>query len=265
MSTTTTIIDSHVHLDLVARHHPHRIPWLMDNHCRVVSWSYFEGVQSVPHLKQCLDAKVRCIREQSAVGLGCHFLAGVHPRSIPPDLKPEQIERLLTPYLQEPLCVGIGEIGLETGTDQEKEVLVAQLELGRQIIRQGAVIGVHTPRSNKRNITQTTLGLLAGFADLASKTVVDHCTGETITGVLDAGFWAGVTLSPVKTSWEGLKRIVAGEPHRVGRIMANTDSGSAFFEDLVHCRTNDDLPEAIRESLFQRSAAKFFAIPDRRS
>ena len=264
MPTPIPIIDSHVHLDLIVRHHPHRIPWLVENRCSVISWSYFEGVESVSQLRACLDAKARCIQEQSETGLGCHFLAGVHPRSIPPDLKPEQIEDLLAPHLKDPLCLGIGEIGLETGSAREEEMLLAQLEIGRCIERRGTVIGVHTPRSNKIEITQMTLVLLNRFADLASSLVVDHCTVDTIGPVLDAGFWAGVTLSPVKTSWDGLKQIAASESDRVARIMANTDSGSAFFEDVVRCRGNETLPETIREDLFHGAAERFFDLADSR-
>lgn len=264
MPRSATTIDSHVHLDLITCHHPQRIQWLMENNCGVVSWSYFLGVESSSHLSQCLDAKERCICEQSAAGLACHFLAGVHPRSIPPDLKPEQIEQMLTPYLQNPFCLGIGEIGLETGDDREKEVLIAQLELGRKMAPGGAVVGVHTPRSNKLAITRMTLDILKGFAELTSALVVDHCTVDTIGAVLDAGFWAGVTLSPVKASWNALQRIVAGEPDRVDRIMVNTDSGSAFFEDVVVYRHNEQLPEGIRDNLFQGAAKRFFAFPGRR-
>ena len=263
MSKTTTTIDSHVHLDLIVRYHPDRIQWLIERSCGVVSWSYFENVQSASHLKACLAAKAQCVQDQFAYGLNCHFLCGVHPRSIPADLKPENIEDLLTPYFQNPLCLGIGEIGLETGSTQEKEVLLAQLELGRQLTSQGAVVGVHTPRSNKAAITQATLGLLDGFSDLAGRLVVDHCSLDTIPAVLDAGFWAGVTLSPIKTSWGGLKKMVNAESPRVERIMVNTDSGSDFYEDLVHCAGRADLSDDLRRQLFHDTAARFFAFRDR--
>ncbi len=261
MPTLLNMIDSHVHLDLIARYHPHRIAWLMQKGCAVVSWAYFDGVQSVTHLKQCLAAKVRCVREQSACGLECYFLAGVHPRSIPSDLRPEQIEGLLAPNLNDPLCLGIGEIGLETGSPQEREVLLAQLELGRHPVRQGAVVGVHTPRANKAAITRATLDLLNGFPDLSSTLVVDHCTPDTIAAVLDAGFWAGVTLSPVKTAWDALNRMAAAESHRLAKIMVNTDSGSDFFDDLVRGRDNADLSDTVRRHLFRETAARFFSWP----
>ena len=255
------IIDSHVHLDLIVRHHPHRIQWLTENNCHVVSWAYFERVASGAHLQECLAAKARCLRTHAASGLECHYLIGVHPRSIPPDLKPEQIPALLEPFLGDSLCKGIGEIGLETGTIQEQEILIAQLEFGRRHIGSGTVIGVHTPRTDKLRMTQTTLGLLDGLTDMAPSLVVDHCTGETIGAVLDAGFWAGVTLSPVKTSWDEMKRIAATFADRIDRIMINTDSGSDFYEDAVRYRHSGDIAAVDRERLSFLNASTFFAFP----
>jgi hypothetical protein len=260
MTNKKNIMDSHVHLDLIERHHPHRIQWLKENGCRVVSWSYFEGVDSVSQLEGCLKSKAQCIRKLSADGLACHYLAGIHPRSIPPDLKPEQIASLLKSYMEDPLCRGIGEIGLETGDAKEQEVFIAQLKLGRNLLDRGKIIGVHTPRSNKLPVTKTILKILDRFPDISSSTVVDHCTVETIDAVLDAGFWAGVTLSPVKTSWDEMKRIVSICSDRIHRIMCNTDSGSTFYEDAVQLSRTGDLPEAIREKLFYRNAAQFFTI-----
>jgi predicted metal-dependent TIM-barrel fold hydrolase len=254
------IIDSHVHLDLIERHHPYRIQWLKENGCSVVSWSYFEGVDSVWRLQGCLESKAQCIRKHSAAGLSCYYLAGVHPRSIPPDLKPEQIGSLLKSHLEDPLCRGIGEIGLETDDAKEQEVLIAQLELGRSLLHRGKIIGVHTPRSNKLSVTETTLEILGRFPDISPSIVVDHCSIKTIAAVLNAGFWAGVTLSPVKTSWGEMKSILSICPDQIDRIMCNTDSGSEFFEDVVKfCRT-DDLPLAIREKVFYRNAAQFFTL-----
>ncbi len=260
MQTPVNLIDSHVHLDIVARHHPQRLGWLKEKGCAVVSWAYVEKVVSASDLRRGLDAKLDLIHRQSKAGLDCHFLAGVHPRSIPGELKPERIEALLAPYLQDPLCLGIGEIGLETGDSREREVLLAQLELGRKMAAQGFVVGVHTPRANKTEITRQTLDLLQGFADLAPFLVVDHATGDTIASILDAGFWAGVTLSPVKTSWEALQEIVGAEAHRLDRIMVNTDSGTGFYEDAVCCRYDDALPEKVRKSLFMSTAARFFPL-----
>jgi predicted metal-dependent TIM-barrel fold hydrolase len=260
MINKKNIIDSHVHLDMIERYHPDRIQWLKENGCSVFSWSYFEGVKSVAELEGCLQAKSQCMQKHSAAGLVCYYLVGVHPRSIPPDLKPEQVGSLLKPYLEDPLCRGVGEIGLETGDAREQEVFIAQLELGRNLINIEKIIGVHTPRSNKRPVTETTLEILSRLADLSSSLVVDHCTVETIGAVLNAGLWAGVTLSPAKTSWEDMGCIVSTCSDRIDRIMCNTDSGSDFYEDVVQFSRSDKLTETIRENLFYRNAARFFKI-----
>lgn len=252
------IIDSHVHLDLIAQLYPERIEWLKENGCGLVSWSYFHEVDSVSTLKTGLKAKALCLHKLSAAGLFCHYLVGIHPRSIPPDLKPHKIAALLEPYLDDPLCLGIGEIGLETGDTKEKEVFSAQLEFGQSLMSCGKIIGVHTPRANKLAITESTLNILKNFPDLSALLVVDHCTAETIEAVLGAGFWAGVTISPIKTSWEDMKRIVTICQDQIDRIMCNTDSGGAFFEDLVQLGDNRDLPDTIRDKIFHKTAARFF-------
>lgn len=253
-------IDSHVHLDLIGRDHPDRIEWLKCNHCGVVSWAYLDGPGTMPELEKGLRTIANAIGQYAASGLDCWYLIGVHPRSIPPDLRPEQVAPLLAPYLADPQCLGIGEIGLETGGTREQEVLLAQLELGRDRAAGRKIIGVHTPRSNKAEITRRTLSLLAAFTDLADRVVVDHCTQETIGAVLEAGFRAGVTLSPAKTGWQEMRRIVANHPDCLDRIMCNTDSGSPFYDDVVRYRSAGDLPETVRDRIFFSNAARFFNV-----
>lgn len=252
------LIDSHVHLDMIQKYHPQRIQWLRENHCGVVSWSYFAPPDSTARLKKELQKKARFIRELSDAGMQCHYLAGVHPRSIPPDLRPEAIDSLLTPHMDDPCCLGIGEIGLETGDMREQEILIAQLEIGRRIAAEGKVTGIHTPRSNKIAMTKLTLKILSQFSDVAASMVVDHCTVRTIRTVLESGFRAGVTLSPEKTSCEEMLRMVALCPDYPDRMMCNSDSGSNFFEDFVRCSRNSGLDEKICARLFGDNAARFF-------
>lgn len=253
-------IDSHVHLDLIEQYHPDRIKWLKENKCSVVSWSYFENVDSVSTLKKALQSKADCIGNHWKEGLSCHYLTGVHPRSIPGDLKPEAVRSYLDDYLNDPLCRGIGEIGLETGDVKEQEIFTAQLELGRSLIGTGKTIGIHTPRSNKRKITKLTLKILTGFPEIASFLVVDHCTLETINDVFKAGFQAGVTLSAAKTSWDEMKTIVSMYPEQLNDIMCNTDSSTTFYEDVVRFRTSKDLPEHSRQKIFYGNAKTFFSL-----
>jgi hypothetical protein len=252
------IIDSHVHLDMIQKYHPQRIHWLRENHCAVVSWSYFTPPDSVARLKKDLQKKARFIRELFDKGIYCDYLAGIHPRSMPPDLKPDDIDSLLAPHMDDPRCLGIGEIGLETGDSREQEIFIAQLEIGRRRAVEGKVTGIHTPRSNKIALTELTLQILTQFSEAAASMVVDHCTAKTIRSVLESGFWAGVTLSQEKVSREEMLRIVSLCPDFQDRIMCNSDSGSNFFEDFVQYSRSDDLGETQRARLFRDNAARFF-------
>lgn len=255
-------IDSHVHLDTIFANHPYRIEWLKEVRCVPVSWAFGQWVGSVAGLKQHLKTQQETIHRIQESGLNCFFLTGVHPVNIPADLKPEQINEILSPFLDDSLCLGIGEIGLETADSQEKEILTAQLEMAPEVIGRGKVFGVHTPRRDKTRVTAEALTVLKGFAQWWESIVVDHCLPETIGTVLDEGFYAGVTLNPAKASIDDIGRIINDHPDRIDRIILSTDSGSGFFEDLYLFSSSTLFPENIRLRLSKENALSFYKISE---
>jgi hypothetical protein len=90
--------------------------------------------------------------------------------------------------------------------------------------------------------------------------VIDHCTPEIIGEVLSAGFWAGVTLSPIKASTEDVKEIVSRYGNYLSRIMLNTDSGTQFYDDLFTFIQSDELVREIKEKITRSNAERFFRI-----
>ena len=97
------IIDSHVHLDILHHRIGPRVNWFQENHCTVISWAYGTAIHTTHDLQSYLSSQARIIaalHDQSS--WGCFFLAGIHPRNIPPDLGPEMVADLLTPYLSQP-------------------------------------------------------------------------------------------------------------------------------------------------------------------
>jgi predicted metal-dependent TIM-barrel fold hydrolase len=80
-------------------------------------------------------------------------------------------------------------------------------------------------------VAQQILDLLKPYAAYKERMVIDHCTPEIIGEVLTAGFYAGVTLSPVKASAEDVKEIVSNYENYLSRIMLNTDSESPFYDN----------------------------------
>jgi predicted metal-dependent TIM-barrel fold hydrolase len=256
------IIDSHVHLRLLYKFNPERIEWLSSRGCSVISWAFGGKIDSVSDLKRYLETRRSVFASLRNQGLSCHHLCGIHPRKIPPDLQPEAVAGLLAPFLEDAWCVGMGEIGLETGSARELEILSAQLEFGLSLGRDNIRFGIHTPRQRKEAVTRQLFEALAPFETaLAPVTVIDHCTDEIIGEVLSRGYHAGISLSSNKSSENDLVRMMARFGPQSDRIMCNTDSSRQFFEDLVLAARNAKLDPRVAENLFFSTAARFFNIP----
>ncbi len=254
-------VDSHCHLDHVVQAHPARIGWMKALGGAAVGWSFAHEVPDVPALERYWRSQVRAVEEAARAGLVCAFLVGVHPRNIPPDLRPEQVEHLLRPWLDHPLCRGVGEIGLETGEPREVEVLEAQLGLADELARRGQVFGVHTPRSDKARVTREVLAVLARHPRARDRTVVDHATPETAGWGLEAGCRLGMTLSPAKCSPDDVRAVLRDHPEAADRLMLNTDSGTRFHEDLWRFVREGGAPDGVLERITRTNAAEFFSLP----
>lgn len=253
-------IDSHVHLDITYRTNPDRISWLREVGCLPVSWAFAYKSDDFSDLLHYLELQRETIREIRKKGKECYFLAGIHPRNIFKGLRPEAVRGLLLPSLEDDYCLGIGEIGLEKGTDHEKEILVAQLDMAEEVVGCGKIFGIHTPRGNKAFLTGETLTLLKPYLPFREKIVIDHCNLTTIQNVLESGLWAGLTLSPIKTTFTELEQIINKHSQSLNRIMLNTDSGGHFYDDLVRFCSSKQFDPKIREQLTNISAARFFGL-----
>jgi hypothetical protein len=253
-------IDSHVHLDHIYTDNADRISWLEKNGGTPVSWSFCKPVESVADINRCLANHSEIINELSVTRFPCYYLAGIHPRNITQDLKANQIRELLLPYLDDPICLGVGEIGLETGNQREVEILLAHLELADEVAGRRKIFGIHTPIENKAMVAQQTLDLLKPYAEYKERIVIDHCTPAIIGKVLSEGFWAGVTLSPVKASTEDVRDIVNRYGNYLSRIMLNTDSGTQFYDNLYMFIQSAELERAMKTKITRSNAERFFRI-----
>ncbi|MDM8526226.1 TatD family hydrolase [Desulfococcaceae bacterium HSG8] len=257
-NTDHRIIDSHVHLDHIYEKKPERIRWMQEHGIMPISWAFGLHIENVGNLKDYLRTQSEVIHGLNREGFECYYLSGIHPRNISPDLGSGDVRDILSPFLDDPLCLGIGEIGLETGSNQEKEILCAHLELAESMDKK---LGIHTPRNDKPRITEEILAVLKSYPGIEDITVIDHCTPETVGQVLERGYWAGVTLSPLKTSFQDLEQIIRQHSENSERIMCNTDSGTVFYEDIYQLYASEAFPPTIRKGLAFANASRFFLLP----
>ncbi len=104
--------------------------------------------------------------------------------------------KIIPEFLDKPNVLGIGEIGLNKNTRNEAIVFMEHVELAVNYDQQ---ILIHTPHlEDKYQGTRMILDMLTSDSRLDhSRVLVDHVEEHTVRPVLDAGFWAGMTLYPV--------------------------------------------------------------------
>ena len=107
-----------------------------------------------------------------------------------------EVLQMMPEFFDCPNVLGIGEIGLNKNTRSEAIVFQEHVELA---IRHDQLILIHTPHlEDKYQGTRMILDMLADFSELdRDRVLVDHVEEHTAALVLDAGYWAGMTLYPV--------------------------------------------------------------------
>jgi hypothetical protein len=107
----------------------------------------------------------------------------------------EEVLAIIPQFLDRPTVLGIGEIGLNKNSRNELAVLEKQVDLAA---RHGLLILVHTPHlEDKFKGTRLTLDVLRGDRRIQpERVIIDHVEEHTVRMVLEAGFWAGMTLYP---------------------------------------------------------------------
>lgn len=106
-----------------------------------------------------------------------------------------EVMSLIPQFLAAPTVLGIGEIGLNKNTRNELAIFEQHVQLA---LDHDLPILIHTPHlEDKLKGTRLILDSLANFSGLdRGKVIIDHVEEHTVSPVLDAGYWAGMTLYP---------------------------------------------------------------------
>ena len=107
----------------------------------------------------------------------------------------QEVIGIIPQFIDRPNVLGIGEIGLNKNSRNEMKVLELHVDLAA---RTNSLILVHTPHlEDKLKGTRLILDVLRGDKRIRpERCIIDHVEEHTIGLVLDAGFWAGMTLYP---------------------------------------------------------------------
>ncbi len=97
-------------------------------------------------------------------------------------------------YLDNPRCVGVGEIGFNNITSNEEEAFVRQLHIAHE--RKLPAI-IHTPHTDKLRGTRRIAEIIDTKNFNPDSIIIDHNTEETMPVSKQTGCWCGMTVYPI--------------------------------------------------------------------
>ena len=162
---------------------------------------------------------------------------------------------IIPQFLDRPTVLGIGEIGLNKNSRNEMKVLEMHVDLAA---RNHQLILVHTPHlEDKLKGTRLILDVLKSDRRIdPARCIIDHVEEHTVQLVLDAGFWAGMTLYP-ESKCSPSRAIDIVEQYGNERIWMNSACDWGISIPLAVPRTALEMrkrghsPEAIDRLIYQ--------------
>jgi len=119
----------------------------------------------------------------------------INPKEAEDPAFARDVIQIIPEFLTKENVLGEGEIGLNKNSKNEAAIFEEQVQLA---LEHNQLILIHTPHlEDKLKGTKLTIDLLRQYPDLdPGRVMIDHVEEHTIQQVLDAGFWAGITLYP---------------------------------------------------------------------
>jgi hypothetical protein len=152
---------------------------------------------------------------------------GIHPRNIPESGLKATLN-LLEEWL--PKADILGEVGLETGSEEEISLLKKQLALAKRLDKP---VIIHTPRKGKGPM----LSKIRKLIGHTERVVVDHASIELIDEFIMLGTFVGLTVQPGKLAPYDVYRLLKKRPELVEKGILNSDCGREPSDPLAVKKT----------------------------
>ncbi|MEG6521638.1 TatD family hydrolase [Desulfotomaculum sp. 1211_IL3151] len=251
--------------------------YLVDSHLHVTMMSY-QGLQAMAeggikkaitcaivlgaqHAESYFDhfRQITGFYKKNADGLGIKLYStiGVHPAGIPHDW-PRVIDAL-PDFLKIEGVVGLGEVGMNQGSQLERDVLKAQFEVARD---HKLPIIVHTPFENRLPITELTLNIAAQANIPPHLLIIDHVNLDILDMVNQFGAMPAITIRSRNVTTEALYENMEQFQHG----MLNCDFSNLFPNDptavikAYQYLKSRGVSETIIENITCKKAEKIFNI-----
>lgn len=150
------------------------------------------------------------------------------------------VMELLPDFLEKESVVGVGEIGFDDQTPEERRFFEQQMDLAMEF---NLPVLIHTPHRDKKAGTRVTLDIVRASGIEPQRVLVDHNTEETIEMVLDAGCWAGHSIYP-HTKMDEPRMVALLKKYGTERITINSAADWGISDPLKVPKTAQAMREA---------------------
>ena len=194
--------------------------------CEPAFWAGFDRSSArgfYDYFRQLTDFEPK---RAAKFGLQHYTWLCINPKESEDTKLADEVLSLIPEFLDGPTVLGIGEIGLNKNSRNEISVLEKHVELAA---RHDQLILVHTPHlEDKLKGTRLILDVLKNDKRIKpERVIIDHVEEHTVRIVLEAGFWAGMTLYP-ESKCTPARAIDILELYGTDRIWMNSSCSSAL-------------------------------------
>jgi predicted metal-dependent TIM-barrel fold hydrolase len=202
-------------------------------------------------------------RAERTAGVDHYATIGLEPKEANyPEMAERVLERL-PEYLDRENVVGVGEIGLDQGTEAEEWAFREQLRMAEE--RELPVV-VHTPHTDKPEGTERLVEMIQEEDVTEERIVIDHNTAETIDISLRTDCWIGFTLYPGKIPAE--EAIDLLEEYGTDKMIFNSAADWDPSDPLAVPKARDEMldrgwdREEVRKVVFENPYRFFDRSPN---
>ncbi|MEI8194662.1 MAG: metal-dependent hydrolase [Phycisphaerae bacterium] len=180
-------------------------------------------------------------------------------------------------FLKRPSVLGVGEIGLNKNTANEAQVFKQHVQLAIDTFANTPalrsphhLILIHTPHlEDKFKGTRMILDMLREFGKKLdpARILIDHVEEHTIKMVLDAGYWAGMTIYPISKATPQ-RAVDMLELYGAERLMVNAAADWGVSDPLnthrtmIEARRRGHSLETLMRVFYNNPAAFFGQSPN---
>ena len=202
-------------------------------------------------------------RAERVAGVDHYVTIGLEPKEANYREMAEEVLERVPEYLDRDPVVGVGEIGLDQDTEDERWAFRKQLRMAEE--RKLPVI-VHTPHENKPEGTEHIVEMIEDEGVTQERIVIDHNTENTIETSLRTDCWIGFTLYPGKI--EAGAAIDLLEEHGTEKMILNSAADWDPSDPLAVPKARDGMidrgwdREAVRQVVFDNPYRFFDQSPN---